>query len=147
MFEPTASTYVAEGKGYIVASVGQESGEIPYTCFMAKQSYIDKNGDKIEALIRSVTKATKYLYENDSLTVANKIVGYFANTSVDSVKTSIDSYKSIDAWVENMAMKESAFNRLQDIIESAGELSQRVKFTDLVITETAQRIYTEVYAK
>ena len=94
-----------------------------------------------------MTKATKYIYETDSLTVAEKIVSYFASTSVESVKTSIDSYKAIATWVENMAMKESGFNRLQDIIESAGELSQRVNFSDLVLTETANKIYNEVYAK
>ena len=147
MFEPVASDYEKAGSGYVLGAVGALSGEVPYTCFMAKQSFINDHGDKVEALLRATTKATKYLYENDSLTVANKIVGYFANTSVDSVKTSIDSYKSIDAWVENMAMKESAFNRLQDIIESAGELTRRVNFDDLVITETAQKIYAEVYAK
>ncbi|MDE6667766.1 MAG: ABC transporter substrate-binding protein, partial [Clostridia bacterium] len=147
MFEPSASDYQKAGSGYVVGSVGALAGEIPYTCFIAKQSYIDKNGKKIEALLRAVTKATKYIYESDSLTVAEKIVDYFPNTSVDSVKTSLDSYKGIDSWVKNMAMKESGFNRLQDIIENAGELSQRVKFTDLVLTETANKIYTEVYAK
>ena len=147
MFEPVASDYEKAGSGYVVGSVGAMAGEIPYTCYIAKQSYIDANGVKIEALLRAVTKATKYIYENDTLTVAEKIVSYFPNTSVDSVKTSLDSYKGIDSWVTNMAMKESGFNRLQDIIESAGELSQRVKFSDLVLTETANKIYTEVYAK
>ena len=146
MFEPVASDYEKAGSGYVVGSVGALAGEIPYTCYIAKQSYIDKNGDKIEALLRAVTKATKYIYENDSLTVAEKIVSYFPNTSVDSVKTSLDSYKGIDSWVKNMAMKESGFNRLQDIIENAGELSQRVKFSDLVLTETANKIYNEIYA-
>jgi NitT/TauT family transport system substrate-binding protein len=64
MFEPSASQYQAAGKGYILASVGEQSGEIPYTCFMAKQSYIDKNADKIDGLIRAVTKAVKYIGEN-----------------------------------------------------------------------------------
>ncbi len=146
MFEPVASDYEKAGNGYVVGSVGALAGEIPYTCFIAKQSYIDKNGDKIEGLLRAITKATKYVYANDSETVASKIVGYFADTTVESVKTSLESYKKINAWVENMAMKESGFNRLQDIIENAGELSKRVNFSDLVITETAQRIYEEVYA-
>ncbi|MBD5632675.1 MAG: ABC transporter substrate-binding protein [Clostridia bacterium] len=146
MFEPVASDYEKAGSGYVVGSVGALAGEIPYTCFMAKSSYIEKHGDVIEALLRAVTKGVKYVYENDSQTVAEKIVGYFADTTVDSVKTSLDSYKGIDAWVKNMAMKESGFNRLQDIIESAGELSKRVKFGDLVLTETAQKIYNEVYA-
>ena len=145
MFEPTASEYQAQGKGYIVASVGQESGEIPYTCFMAKQSYIKKNGEAIEALLRAVTKAVKYINETDSETVAGYLTSYFDGTSKSSIKTSLDSYKSIDAWVTNMAMKETAFEKLQDVIDLAGELNGRVKFGDVVITETAQKIYEEIY--
>ncbi len=147
MFEPVASDFQKSGDGYIVGSVGAAAGEVPYTCFMAKKTYIDKNADKIEGLLRAVTKAVKYVYSNTSENVAGYITKYFANTTQDSVKTSLDSYKSINAWVENMAMKESAFNRLQDIIEAAGELEKRVNFSDIVLTETADKIYKEVYAK
>ncbi len=146
MFEPTASSYMAAGKGYIVASVGQESGEIPYTCFMAKQSYIDKNGDKVRGLLRAVTKATKYIEEHDSADVAKRIAKYFDGTSEESVKTSIDSYKSIDAWVSNMAMEEASYERLLDVIELAGELERRVAFHNIVLTEAADRVYREIYA-
>ena len=146
MFEPVASEYQAAGKGYIVASVGQDSGEIPYTCFMAKQSYINAHSDKIEGIIRAVTKAVKYINTADSATVASLLEPYFVGTSKESLKTSVDSYKRIDAWVTNMAMKEASFNRLQDIIELAGELEKRVAFNDVVTTEVANRIYNEVYA-
>ena len=145
MFEPTASEYQAQGKGYIVASVGQKSGEIPYTCFMAKQSYIKNNGDAVEALLRAVTKAVKYINETDSETVAGYLTSYFDGTGKASIKTSLESYKAIDAWVTNMAMKESAFEKLQDVIDLAGELDGRVKFSDVVITEKAQKIYEEIY--
>ena len=146
MFEPSASGFQAAGKGYIVGSVGEQSGEIPYTCFMAKSSYIEKNGDKIEGLLRAITKAIKYLNENDISTVAEKLDGYFADTSIESIKASLKTYKDIDAWVDNMAMKESAFTRLQDVIELAGELDRRVDFKDIVLTETAQKVYNEIYA-
>ncbi len=145
MFEPVASEYQAAGKGYIVASVGQESGEIPYTCFMAKQSYIDKNGDTVEALLRAVTKAVKYINETDSAKVAEYLTPYFDGTSATSIKMSLDSYKSIDAWMTNLSMKESSFTKLQDVIELAGELSKRVSFSDLVLTDTAQKVYNEIY--
>lgn len=147
MFEPSASEYQAAGKGYIVASVGEASGEIPYTCFSAKQSYIDKNGDKIDALLRSVTKAVKYINENDEATVAKYLTTYFDGTSLSSIEKSLKSYKAIDAWVTDMAMKESAFERLQDVIESAGELEKRADFADVVLTERAHEIYEEVYKK
>ena len=146
MFEPVASEYQAAGKGYIVASVGEKSGEIPYTCFIAKSSYINKNSKKIDALLRSVTRAVKYINETDSDTVAGYLVKYFDGTSRNSLKVSVDSYKRIDAWVTDMAMKESSFTKLQDIIYDAGELERRVNFSDLVVTEAAHRIYEEVYA-
>ncbi len=145
MFEPTASDYQKAGNGYIVASVGEKSGAIPYTCFMANGSYIEKNPDKIEGLLRAITKAIKYMNETDSATVAEKLLKYFETSNLDSVKTSLENYKSIDAWVTNMAMQESDFNRLQDVIELAGELPKRVDFSDLVITETANKVYREIY--
>ena len=141
MFEPVASEYQKKGKGFIVASVGQESGEIPYTCFAAKESYIKNNPEKIDGLLRAVTRAVKYVNETDSDTVAELLVPYFTGTGKESLKDSVDSYKSIDAWVTNMAMKESAFNKLQDVIELAGELEKRVDFSSLVVTEQADRIY------
>ena len=146
MFEPAASEFEAAGKGYIVASVGQKSGEIPYTCFMAKQSYIDKNGDTIEGFLRAVTKAIKYVGTADNSEIAKKLAPYFDGTSEESLKKSIESYKKIDAWVTDMAMKEEAFDRLQDVIELAGELEKRVPFGDVVLTQPAHKIYEEVYA-
>ena len=145
MFEPGASQYEAEGKGYIVASVGQQSGEVPYTCFMAKSSYIEAHPDKIEGLLRAVTKAIKYVNETDAATVAGELLPYFDGTTVQALEISVKNYKEIDAWVTDMAMKESAFERLQDIIESAGELERRVDFNDLVLTETAHAVYEQVY--
>lgn len=145
MFEPTASDYEAEGKGYIVASVGEQSGEIPYTCFAAKESYINENPEKIEGLLRAVTKATKFVMENDAATVAEYLVPYFDGTSEESLTNSVQAYKDIDAWVANMAMEEAAFTRLQDVIENSGELERRVDFDELILTDAAQKVYEEVY--
>lgn len=145
MFEPAASEFEKSGKGYIVAPVGPAGGEVPYTCFMAKESFINKQSAKVDAILRSVTKATKYIYEHDTDAVADLITKYFENTSKESVAVSLKNYKSINTWVKNMAMKETAFNRLQDIIENAGELEKRVSFTDIVLTDKAQAVYNEVY--
>ncbi len=130
----------------MVASVGAQAGEVPYTCFSAKKSFIDKNPEKIDAILRSVTKAVKYINENDALTVAQKIASYVYGTSVSALETAIKNYKANDAWVTDMAMKETSLDRLQDIMENAGELTKRVKFSDVVLTERAHQIYTEVYA-
>ncbi len=146
MFEPSASEFQKAGNGYIVAPVGPAGGEVPYTCFMAKQSFIEKETGKVDAILRSVTKATKYIYENDTETVADKIAKYFDNTSKESITVSLENYKAINTWVTNMAMKETAFNRLQDIIQNAGELEKRVSFGNIVLTERANTIYQEIYA-
>lgn len=145
MFEPTASDYEAEGKGYIVASVGEQSGEIPYTCFAAKESYINENPEKIEGLLRAVTKATKFVMENGAATVAEYLAPYFDGTSEESLANSVQAYKDIDAWVANMAMEEAAFTRLQDVIENSGELERRVDFDELILTDVAQKVYEQVY--
>ena len=147
MFEPTASDYQSEGKGYIVASVGEQSGEIPYTCFAAKESYINANPEKIEGLLRAVTKAIKFTMEESAQTAAKYLVSYFDGTSEASLANSVQAYKDIDAWVTNMAMEESAFTRLQDVIENSGELERRVDFAELILTDAAQKAYDEVYGE
>ena len=147
MFEPVASEYELAGKGYVVASVGEASGEVPYTCFMAKKSWLKKNEKKAAALLRAVTKATKYIMETPSEDVATYLTTYFASTPVSSIKLSLDSYKAIDAWATNMAMSTESFDRLQDIIENAGELPKRVEFSKLVNVSRANAAYDAVYKK
>lgn len=145
MFEPVASEYQAAGKGYIVASVGEASGDVPYTCFTAKKSWLKKNSETADGLLRAVMKATKYLHETPSSQVAPYLKDYFASTPVSSIQTALESYLAIDAWSKNMAMTKESFDRLQDIMQNAGELTTRVDFEDLVDTQRALKIYEEVY--
>ncbi len=141
MFEPTASDYQAAGKGYIVAAVGAASGEVPYTAYIAKRSWLDKNADIAEGFLRAVLKAVKYLDENTPETAAPFLVSHFPSTSEQSIATSLRSYKEIDAWQSDMAMTEQSFNRLQDIIESAGELPERADFNALVDNTLVKKVY------
>lgn len=145
MFEPVASEYQAAGKGYIVASVGEASGSVPYTCFMAKSSWIGKHETEVNGFLRAITKAIRYLNENTSETAAPYLTAYFESTSVASIATSLDSYKAIDAWPVTLEMKEDSFTRLQDIIDNAGELERRVAFGDLIDTSYADKAYKDVY--
>lgn len=145
MFEPVASEYEAAGKGYVVASVGEASGEVPYTCYMAMSSWLEDNEDTARAFLKAMTKAIKYVNEHSSEEVAPYLQGQFASTSLESIAVALDSYKAIDAWVSNMAMTRSALDRLQDIIDNAGELPERVEFDDLVDTVYAQAAYDAVY--
>ncbi len=145
MFDPTAYEYEAAGKGHVVASVGEASGEVPYTCFMAKNSWLQQNGEAAEGFLRAVTKAVKYVNETAPATVAPYLVSYFEGTSEQSLAASLQRYRDIDAWRTELTMTESSFNRLQDIIENAGELSRRAQMNELVDNSYANKVYNEVY--
>ena len=92
-----------------------------------------------------MTRAIKYVAETDAATIAKYLAPYFDGTPESSIANSVQAYKNIDAWVDNMAMKESAFDRLQDVIENSGELERRVDFDDLILTDMADKVYKEVY--
>lgn len=143
LFEPTASEVEASGKGYIVASVGLESGEIPYTAFTASKSFIKKNPDKIKKFIRAIIKGYKFITENNSETVAQALAPSFDGISIDALKTTVESYIVADAWSATPVMNESAFNRLQDVMQNANELSERVLFTDVVDNTYANEVINE----
>ncbi len=145
MFDPVAYEYEAAGKGYVVASVGEASGEVPYTCFMAKNSWLKKNEDSAQGFLRAITKAVKYVNENSPQNVASYLTAYFDGTSETSLAASVQRYRDIDAWRTNLTMTEESFNRLQDIIESAGELQQRAQMSQLVNNSYADSVYKEVY--
>ena len=145
MFDPVAYEYEAAGKGYVVASVGEASGEVPYTCYIAKNSWLEKNEAKAEGFLRAVTKAVKYVNENTPEEVAKKLVSYFEGTSEASLAASVKRYREIDAWRTDLSMTEASFERLQDIIENAGELSRRAKMSELVDNTLAGKVYGEIY--
>ena len=139
MFEPTASEYVAAGKGYIVASVGEASGEIPFTCFMAMQSYMDNNSEKIEKFLRAVIKGYNYLIEATDEEILTALRPSFSTTSDSIIISSVRNYIAYDAWMSTPVMSEESFTRLQDMMDNAGELEKRVNFADVVDNSYAQR--------
>ena len=126
LFEPTASNIQNLGKGYIVASVGKESGEIPYTAYFAKKSYIQKNEQTIQDFTNAIYKGQKWVKEHTSKEIAETIQNFFPGTDLNLLETAIQSYKDIDAWNENPILKENSFNKLQDVMSLAGELEKKV---------------------
>lgn len=144
MFEPIASEYVALGKGHIVASVGEASGEVPYTAFSAQKSWLNANNDTAKAFLRAVLRGYKFMLENDSAAVARALAPSFAGTSETSLKAAIESYIAIDAWAATPVMSETAFNRLQDIMENAGTLSSRADYKLAVDNTIAQQLVEEI---
>ncbi len=140
MFEPTASEYQAAGKGYIVASVGEASGEVPYTCYIAKQSWLKENEETAKGFLRAVKKAIAYAKTEKADEVASHLYQQFPSTSYASLQTSVTSYRNIDSWADDLTMTEESFNRLQDIIANAGELPARAEFAKLVDNSYAQSL-------
>lgn len=141
VFEPTASEYQASGKWHIVASVGEQGGEIPYTSFIALSSYINKNKDTLKSFLRALKKAHEFIEEHSEYEVAQAIVKQFPSTTINSIETSIKSYKSINAWKTNLQATETSFTRLQDIMDNSNELTARVPFNKIVDNSIAKEIF------
>ena len=140
LFEPTASMTEDAGKGYIVASVGEAAGEVPYTAYCAKKSYIADNEDIIESFTRAVYRGEQWVKEHSSKEVAEKIQDFFPDTTVESLENSVRKYKDIDAWKENPILKEEAFDKLQLIMTEAGELEQKAPYDKIVNNTFAEKV-------
>ncbi len=141
MFEPTATEFEKAGKGFVVASVGEASGEVPYTSFVAKPSYINKNKDTVKAFLKGIKKAYDYMSTATDEEIARLIVGQFPNITIESLTTSITSYRNIDAWTDNLQATEASFNKLQDIMQASGELDERIAFEDIFDNSYAKEIF------
>jgi len=145
VFEPTASELEREGKGYIVASVGEQSGEVPFTCFMAKKSYFDKNEKTLVKFNKALLKAFKLIEEADVNEVAAILEKSFPSTETKSIVSSLESYKRIDAWKQDLIMTESSFLHLEEVMTNAGELDDTVEYKTLVKNDYAEKAYKEFF--
>ena len=132
LFEPTASLTEQEGKGYVVASVGEEAGEIPYTAYFAKKSYIDANEDIIQSFTDAIYKGQTWVKEHTAEEIATVIQDFFPDTSIEMLTEAIQTYKDIDAWNETPVLKEESFNRLQEVMTLAGELESPAPYDKVV---------------
>ena len=132
IFEPTASMLEAEGKGYIVASVGEAAGEIPYTAYFAKKSYLQKNSDLIRRFTRAIYKGEQWVAEHSAAEVAQAIAPAFPDTGEELLAVVVQRYKDIDAWCTTPAMSEESFNLLQEVMTQAGELAQQAPHSEVV---------------
>ncbi len=141
VFEPTASEYQAAGKWHIVASVGEKGGEIPYTSFIALDSYLKNNKEEVKSFIKGLKKAFEFIDTHTEKEVAEAIVKQFPSTTIDSIEASIISYKKINAWRSDMHGTKESFDRLQDIMQNAGELTERVNFEKIVDNSVVTEIF------
>lgn len=144
LFEPTASLMEKEGKAYVVASVGAESGYIPYTAYSAKKSYIEKNPDIIEKFTRAIYKSMLWVESHSDEEVAKSLQPHFPDADLDILVNVVNRYKSIGAWAPDLIMTEEGLDRLQDIMTEAGELDKRVPYEDIVNTEFAKKVMEDI---
>lgn len=132
LFEPAAREVEKQGFGYVLASVGSLGGSVPYTAYNAKKSYIEKNPAIIEKFNNAINKGLKFVNENDSKTIANEIVSFFPDTSMNDLIAIVERYKGINAWKPNTNITEDEFKLLQDIMKASGELNEIVPYDKLI---------------
>ena len=138
IFEPTATAVEEEGRGFIVASVGEAAGEIPYTAYFASKSYIENHPDVIQSFVDAVYEGQLWLESHTAKEVAEVIAPSFPDSDRELLEAVVQRYKDIDAWNQTPVMTKDSFERMQDVISDAGELSQRVSFEDIVVNEFAE---------
>lgn len=137
-FEPHATSLEAKGDGYVVASLGEDSGYVPYTAFSAKKSYIEANPDTIQAFTNALQKGMDYVATHTPEEIAKVIQPQFEETDLDTLTTIVTRYYEQDTWKSNLIFEEEAFTLLQNILEEADELPERVPYEDLVNTDFAE---------
>ncbi len=131
-FEPSASQLVKQGYGYIVASIGELGGNVPYTTYNARKSYINKNKDVIEGFTKATKRGLDYVHNHTAKEIANTITSYFPDVSYNELVNAIEKYKNIDSWYETTEINEKDFNHIQEIIKNDNELDKKAPFDKLV---------------
>lgn len=141
LFEPTATEVEQAGKGYILTSIGEAAGEIPYTAYFASQSFIHEHADVIQSFTNAMAKGQKWVMEHSAAEVAEVIVAQFPDTSVETLTTVVQRYKDIGAWNETPVMEQAALERLETVIETAGVIThdEWVEFDKLVDNSYAEK--------
>ncbi len=140
LFEPTASLTEQEGKGYVVASVGEAAGEIPYTAYFAKKSYIENNKELIQNFTNAIYEGEQWVKNHTSKEIAESIQSFFPGTDIELLETAVQSYKDIDAWNETPVLTEESFQRLQEVMKMAGELKEDAPYDKIVNNEFAEKV-------
>lgn len=141
LFEPTATEIESSGQGYILTSIGAESGEIPYTAYFAPASMLEQDAETVQSFTNAVARALDYVRTHPASEIAEVIAPQFPDTSLKTLTTVVQRYLDIDAWNETPVMKQDALERLETVMETAGVLkhSEWVDFSDLVNNTFAEK--------
>lgn len=132
LFEPNALQIESQGLGYVVASIGELGGVVPYTAYNAKKSYIEKNPEVIEGFTHAIQKGIDYVFNHSDKEIAEIILDYFPDTSLNDLTKIVKRYRENDSWFKTTTVTEEDFNHIQKIMQSAGELDNFVPYKDLV---------------
>ena len=138
-FEPHATALELKGDGYVVASLGEDSGYVPYTAFSAKQSYIDKNPETIKSFVVALQRGMDFVNTHTPEEIAKVIKPQFEETEDVALVAIIERYQKQDSWKDNLVFEEDSFNLLQDILRDAGQLEETVPYEKLVNTLYAKQ--------
>lgn len=147
LFEPTATVFEQEGKGHVIASFGEESGFLPYTVFMTKNSFIEEERETVEKFTRAIYKAQQWVYETDSTEIAEAVQPFFDDVELDILAASIERYKTQDSFAPSPLLAEKDWENLLDIMDEADELPGEAPYDVLVNTDIANKIIDEVDGK
>lgn len=138
LFEPLATTMEQQGKGYIVASIGEQTDNIPYTCYSATKSYIDANSDTIQAFTNAIYKGQQWVATHTNEEIAESIHEFFPDMEFEDLVTVVERYHSIDAWATDPILAEDSLDNLMDIMELADQLDNRAPYEEIVDTSFAK---------
>ena len=139
LFEPQALQVEKEGYGYVVASVGEYGGTVPYTAYNAKKSYIENNKDVIKGFSKAINKGLEYVYSHSNKEIAKTILDYFPDTSLSDLEKIVKRYKDNESWYKNTYISKKDFNHIQDIAISANQLEKKAPYEKLVYTNYMNR--------
>lgn len=142
-FEPVATTLEQNGSGHIVASLGEASGYVPYTVYMAQDAFMSEHPEVIEAFTRAIYRGQQWVETHTSAEIAEVILPQFTESDVETLTTIIERYKAQDTWKTDPVFSEEGFALIQDIMEQGGELNSRVPFDNLVRNEFAKKVISE----
>ncbi len=131
LFEPNALQVEQQGYGYVVASIGELGGVVPYTSYFARDSYLKENKDLIEKFTKSIQQGLDFVHDHSDEEVAKAILSQFPDTSLSDLTNAIERYRAAETWPQTTEFKEESFNHLQEIMQAAGELDSKVPFSEL----------------
>ena len=139
LFEPVAATLEKEGKGYVVASIGEEGGYVSYTCYSTTKDYIENNGDIVQKFTNAIYKGMVWVQDHSSEEIADAVLPQFPDTDKDVLVKLIERYRDQDSWKPDLIITEDGFNHMMDIMDLAGELEKRADYDKLVTTKFAEK--------